>query len=141
MLIYFKKCNLVAVAIYCLFFCVADFKYYLHLEFIRHLISQIYVLGFFVPFIYLVDMINRKGLAERHQAAFILSIIGIVNTTGRVLCGWVSDKPWADPLKIYNAALIVGGVVTMAVSWMNNYILLCVYAAVFGLCIGRIYSC
>ena len=84
-----------------------------------------------------MDLIERNDLADRHTAAAVLSIIGIVNTGGRILCGWVSDKPWADPLKIYMGALILGGVVTMGVSWMDSFLVICLYAVVFGLCMGK----
>lgn len=46
------------------------------------------------------------------KAAYLLSMIGITNTVGRVLCGWVSDHPRVNALAINNAALVVGGAIT-----------------------------
>ena len=85
---------------------------------------------------YLPDFARKHG-SGRERGAFLLSIIGIFNTTGRILCGWLSDKSWADALKIYNAALIIGGGSTMVCSFLHNYVLLAIYAAIFGTCVGQ----
>ena len=92
--------------------------------------------GFFVPFIYLIDYARDMGIDPK-QGAYLLSMIGVSNTLARVLCGYISDKPWADPLKIYNWALIIGGTATMGSAWLTSYVLLSFYAVIFGLCVGE----
>jgi len=101
--------------------------------------SFLCLVGFFVPFIYIPDYARKHGLSNR-EGAFLISIIGITNTIGRVFCGYISDKPWADPLKIYNMSLIVGGTATIAVPWLTTYPLLVAYAAVFGLAVAAYVS-
>ena len=90
--------------------------------------------GFMVPFMYLPSYAEQTGSSVT-QASLLISIIGITNTVGRILCGWISDKTWADPLKIYNASLIIGGSATVACAWLTIYPLQATYAAVFGLSI------
>ena len=51
--------------------------------------------------------------------------------------GWMSDRSWADCLMINNVALIVGGIATILCPFCNTYVLLAMYASVFGLCIGE----
>ena len=92
--------------------------------------------GFYVPFIYLIAYARDIGI-EPKEGAFLLSIIGISNTIARILCGYVSDKRWADPLKIYNWALIIGGVATICTTWLTSFALLSCYACIFGLCLGK----
>ena len=92
--------------------------------------------GFFVPFIYLIDKAVELGYSGS-QAAFLLSILGITNTVGRVLAGWASDRPWADCLLINNVALIVGGATTVVVPACSLYWQLVLYASIFGMCIGQ----
>ena len=92
-----------------------------------------------MPFIYLIDYARHIGI-EPKQGAYLLSIIGISNTGARVLCGYISDKSWADPLKIYNWALIIGGLSTISSAWLSSYALLSCYAVVFGLCVGKYYA-
>lgn len=101
--------------------------------------SFLCLIGFFVPFMYLPDFARRHGISKEN-GAFLLSVIGITNTIGRVICGYVSDKAWMDPLKLYNAALIIGGAATFCCTWLNNYISLVIYAALFGLCIATYVS-
>ncbi|CAH1795975.1 unnamed protein product [Owenia fusiformis] len=88
--------------------------------------------GFFVPFIYLPDYAQAMGVSKE-QAAFLISILGIANTIGRVMCGWVSDQPWADCLVINNIALVCGGSITIVLPFFLHYGLLATYSVVFGL--------
>ena len=67
----------------------------------------------------------------------LLSILGITNTLGRVIAGWVSDRSWADCLLINNIALIIGGVATILCPFFKSYVALVIYACVFGMCIGK----
>lgn len=68
----------------------------------------------------------------------MISFIGIANTVSRVLCGWVSDQPWADSLLINNIALIIGGTATMLIPVCTTYWSMCLVSIVFGMCIGKI---
>lgn len=43
------------------------------------------------------------------NASFLLSVVGIANTIGRVILGYISDKPWLNRLWLYNGALTVCG--------------------------------
>ncbi|GFO07844.1 monocarboxylate transporter [Plakobranchus ocellatus] len=87
--------------------------------------------GFFVPFIYLPTHAIGLGLSSLDGASLI-SIIGITNTVGRVIVGFVSDQTWADCLIINNVALVIGGVATSLAPFYPSYLMLAVYSAVFG---------
>ena len=53
-----------------------------------------------------------KGLnagLDNDTASFLLAVIGIANTVGRIILGYVSDKPWINRLWLYNTALTVCG--------------------------------
>ncbi|CAL1534046.1 unnamed protein product [Lymnaea stagnalis] len=91
--------------------------------------------GFFVPFIYLPTHAIDLGM-DSTRGAFLISIIGVTNTVGRVAVGFISDQPWADCLMINNIALIVGGVATVFVPFYNEYYLLAIYSCVFGTAIA-----
>ncbi|XP_022256260.1 monocarboxylate transporter 12-like, partial [Limulus polyphemus] len=93
------------------------------------------MIGFFVPFMYLIDRAVMSGVAPE-KAAFILSVIGITNTIGRLFSGWVCDQPKVKALVINNIALIVGGLVTVLNPLLNTYSLLLAYGAVFGFAIA-----
>ena len=97
---------------------------------------SLYFIGFFTPFVYTTAKAISIG-EERDQATLLISMIGIANTVGRVAAGWFSDRPWANALQINNVALILAGVTSCVVPYLNNYPLLAIYCVVFGLCIGK----
>jgi len=98
--------------------------------------GAIAMLGFFVPFIYLSAIGQSVGI-EKGSATFLVSIIGIANTIGRVMCGWLADNPHINALVINNVALTVGGLATAFVPYFNTFTLLVIYSCVFGLCMGN----
>ncbi|GFR66029.1 monocarboxylate transporter [Elysia marginata] len=91
--------------------------------------------GFFVPFVYMPTHAIDLGLGSRN-AAYLIAIIGITNTVGRVAVGFLSDQPWADCLLINNVALIIGGVATMFVPFYSSYGQLAAYSSIFGLAVA-----
>ena len=93
-------------------------------------------IGFNMPFIFLTDRAVDEGISEE-QAKWLVSIIGISNTVGRVLFGFMADKKGVNRLLLYNSALTICGVATALCPLCFNYPLLVVYACVFGLFIGK----
>lgn len=94
-------------------------------------------IGFNMPYIFLPER-AREANIDANRAAFLISIIGITNTLGRVLFGWLSDRPYVNRIMLYNSALTVCGIATALSPFCYNYELLCLYAAVFGLFIGEL---
>ena len=76
------------------------------------------------------------GIPES-KAAMLLSVIGITNTLGRILAGWITDRPEVDVLWVNIAALLVGGAVCVAIPFTSNYSVLLLQAAIFGTCMGE----
>lgn len=52
------------------------------------------------------------------NSEWIVSLLGIGNTVGRIVVGYISDKPWVNRLTAYNLTLIVGG------AGKNNFLFL-----------------
>ena len=92
--------------------------------------------GVFTPFVFVYEKATREVGVSTNKASLILSILGIFNTVGRLIAGWLADRPWADSLVISNVAAILSGLLTCLVPLLFSFELLCVYAAVFGLLIG-----
>lgn len=92
-------------------------------------------IGLFIPFVYSTDRAISHGV-ERQQAAFLLSIIGITNTLGRILAGFVADLKHVSPLLLHNLALVAGGLSCILSMFCVDYSLMCFFAAFFGLCIA-----
>ncbi|XP_041373564.1 uncharacterized protein LOC121386626 [Gigantopelta aegis] len=93
-------------------------------------------IGFNMPFIYLPDRAIQSGV-EKNDAAFLLSVVGIANTFGRVLFGWLSDRSGVNRLMLYSCSLTICGIGTALSPFCGgSYPLLVGYAALFGIFIG-----
>jgi len=93
-------------------------------------------IGFNVPFIFLPDRAIVSGI-DKDRAVLLVSIIGIANTAGRMIFGFLSDRKWVNRLMLYNTALTICGVATALSAVVgDSFYFLAVYAAVFGVFIG-----
>lgn len=64
--------------------------------------------GFNVPYVHLAAQAEELGLTAE-QGSYLLAIIGIANTFGRIILGYLSDKAWVNRLWVYNGCLSVCG--------------------------------
>ncbi|KAJ2951044.1 hypothetical protein O0L34_g5419 [Tuta absoluta] len=91
--------------------------------------------GFYVPFVYIVDAAEMNGI-EKSQASFLLSIVGITNTVGRIACGWVADFPWMDSLLLNNICLVIATISVGVTPFCHTYAAYVAVAIAFGLAIS-----
>ncbi|RVE45813.1 hypothetical protein evm_009563 [Chilo suppressalis] len=91
--------------------------------------------GLYVPFVYIVDAAMMNGV-ESGKASFLLSIIGITNTVGRIACGWVADFPWMDSLLLNNLCLVIATISVAATPFCYSYAAYVAVAIAFGIAIS-----
>lgn len=91
--------------------------------------------GLYVPFVYLVDAAHLNGV-EQSKASFLLSIIGITNTIGRIACGWVADFPWMDSLLLNNICLVIATISVALTPFCSSYASYVAVAIAFGIAIS-----
>nr|XP_034829015.1 monocarboxylate transporter 13 isoform X2 [Maniola hyperantus] len=91
--------------------------------------------GLYVPFVYIVDAAQQNGV-EPSQASFLLSIIGITNTIGRIACGWVADFPWMDSLLLNNICLVIATIAVALTPFCYSYATYICVAIAFGIAIS-----
>lgn len=46
---------------------------------------------------------------DKDDASFLLSVVGIANTLGRIVLGFLSDRQWINRLYLYNMSLAICG--------------------------------
>ena len=114
-----------------------DFSLLKNPLFLMFAISNLFTsIGFCVPYTFLPDRAILLGIHE-NKAAFLIAVIGIANTVGRVVFGWLSDRPFVNRLWLYNTALTLCGICTALSAFCTTYELLAAYAASFGVFIGE----
>lgn len=75
---------------------------------------------------------------DRKMAVWLVSTIGLTNTFGRVICGWISSYESVDAIVLNNVSLTFGGLYTVLLPFlpysMVSYYL---YASLFGFSMGE----
>ena len=88
-----------------------------------------------MPYVYIAAQAETLGINKRN-ASLLISTIGAANTVGRIILGYISDKPWINRLHVYNVCLTVCGIATALSAFCFEFWGLAVYSAVFGFTIG-----
>ena len=92
-------------------------------------------LGFYIPFVYLPSMAESKGISSE-EAAFLLSIIGICNTIGRIITGFISDLPCVDSMVVVNISLLLSSISLFIMPFLSDITSFAVISGLFGLFIA-----
>ncbi|XP_022323778.2 monocarboxylate transporter 14-like [Crassostrea virginica] len=117
-----------------------DFSILKDISFVLICIGNLFAMvGFYVPFIYLVDHATEQNVSKT-DAAFLVSVIGITNTIGRILSGVIADVTKVDALIINNVALVISAVLLFLEPLCTTYALLVLFAALYGLCVSAYIS-
>lgn len=99
-------------------------------------ISNIFgMAGLYVPFVYLVDAAVLDGI-EQNSASFLISIIGITNTVGRIVCGYVADFPSVDALFMNNVCLVISTFAVSLTPFCHSYAAYVAMAIAFGIAVA-----
>uniref|UniRef100_A0AC34GQ21 Major facilitator superfamily (MFS) profile domain-containing protein n=1 Tax=Panagrolaimus sp. ES5 TaxID=591445 RepID=A0AC34GQ21_9BILA len=97
---------------------------------------------FFVPFMFLGQSAIEKGV-EPGLTKYLVFTLGAVNVFARIICGYISDHPNVDPLWVTNISLIIAGLVTIGVPYVDqfwHYIIYCIFFAVGVACFAALRS-
>lgn len=86
-------------------------------------------------------LIISKGYNDT-EAAFILSILGIFDTLGRLITGLVFDMQRLRPMRpmFYNLILFILAAIAIGLPSINNYVSLCITIAFYGMLCGAYVS-
>jgi len=94
------------------------------------------VMGVYCPYVYLPVLATSFGI-DPSNASLLISVIGITNTVGRVLSGWIADFPGVNPIVVTVIALTIGGLSAISFCLLGYlsthiYIFLIVSCGLFG---------
>ncbi|XP_014668127.1 PREDICTED: uncharacterized protein LOC106809543 [Priapulus caudatus] len=84
-----------------------------------------------IPYMYITDHALNMGI-DSSFATFLVSLIGIVNTLGLIVMGYVGDRPELRALLLYAVCVSISGAITMLVPFLTSATALAVYASSYG---------
>jgi len=90
------------------------------------------VMATYATYTYLPVMANHIGLSA-DKSSFLISAVGITNTVGRILCGWLTDLPWVNPIVLTSVGTALAGVLPALMMFCGNYAEFLTTSAMFGL--------
>lgn len=91
-----------------------------------------------VPYIFMVDRAKEFGMDDS-KASCLISILGIVNTVGQLLYGYLGDREVNLDL-LYGITLMLCGISVTIVPFFTEFIPLAVMSGLFGFFISANYS-
>ena len=92
-------------------------------------------LALFTPFTFLPDLAQSAGVSAA-DAAFLISAAGISSSAGRILSGWLCDRPWCDPILLTTAAVSSAALPSFLFPAMSSYPLFLLLSCLYGLLTG-----
>ncbi|XP_013390729.1 monocarboxylate transporter 13-like [Lingula anatina] len=98
-----------------------------------NLIIQI---GLVVPYTYIPDKAVDVGI-EVKNAAFLMSIVGIANTVGRVVMGLFADFRCANRRYMLGISVMITGVMVVILPFMKEYGVIATVCTFYGLSLGK----
>ncbi|CAC5388567.1 Monocarboxylate transporter 9 [Mytilus coruscus] len=137
---FWDRCTCLPDTVLKIFKEMLDFSLLLNIPFLLLCIGNIFACtGFFIPFYFLVDRALILGTPNT-QAAFLLSIIGITNTIGRLLSGIIANLKNVDALVVNNIALLIAALTLFLQPLCTVYPALVAFSVIFGLSVAAYIS-
>ncbi|XP_022078015.2 monocarboxylate transporter 12-B-like [Acanthochromis polyacanthus] len=89
--------------------------------------------GCSLPFVYLVPYALSAGIGHQH-AAFLMSILGVIDIVGNVTFGWLTDRRCLKPHRLSCYVFSVGmeGLCCLFVPLLRSFSLLVPFAVLYG---------
>ncbi|CAG5135345.1 unnamed protein product [Candidula unifasciata] len=110
---------------------MVEFKLFLN-PFFLVFVSSNFIFYFWddIPYMYASDHAQSTGV-EQHKASFLISVIGIFNTVGQVVFGFVGDMD-INLLSVYAIISSVAGLFVALIPLMKTYVSLAATYSLFG---------
>ncbi|XP_042364110.1 monocarboxylate transporter 12-B-like [Plectropomus leopardus] len=121
----------------CFSFCFLssqEYRFLLLPDFVGLAVSFLFLAsGCSLPFVYLVPYALNAGV-NHQQAAFLMSILGVIDIVGNITFGWLTDRRCLKPHRLACYILAVGleGLSCLFVPLLRSFALLVPFAVVYG---------
>ncbi|XP_039992046.1 monocarboxylate transporter 12-B-like [Xiphias gladius] len=111
-----------------------EFRFLLLPDFLGLSVSFLFLAsGCSLPFVYLVPYALSAGVSHQH-AAFLMSILGVIDIMGNITFGWLTDRRWLKPYRLACYILSVGmeGLCCLFTPLLRSFPLLVPFAVLYG---------
>ncbi|XP_037610379.1 monocarboxylate transporter 12-B [Sebastes umbrosus] len=111
-----------------------EYRFLLLPDFLGLALSLLFLAsGCSVPFVYLVPCALSAGVSH-HQAAFLMSIVGVIDIVGNITFGWLTDRRCLKPYRMACYIMAVGmeGLCCLFVPLLSSFTLLVPFAVLYG---------
>ncbi|KFP30542.1 Monocarboxylate transporter 2, partial [Colius striatus] len=117
-----------------------DFSLFKHRGFLIYMVGNVLMfLGFFAPLVFLAPYAKHTGIDE-YSAAFLLSILAIVDMFSRPTTGIIANSKWMRPRIQYffSFSIAFNGTCHLLCPLASGYTGLVIYTVFFGLAFGMV---
>ncbi|KAM9336304.1 monocarboxylate transporter 12-B-like [Symphorus nematophorus] len=89
--------------------------------------------GCSLPFVYLVPYALNVGVSHQ-QAAFLMSILGVIDIVGNITFGWLTDRRCLKPFRLscYVVSVAMEGLCCLFMPLLRSFPLLVPFAVLYG---------
>jgi len=92
-------------------------------------------LSLYIPYTHLPPAATAMGISPAN-AAFLISAIGITNTVGRLVAGWLADTPCVNSLVLITVSIIMATPTHYIFSVISSYWIFLILSCIFGFLTG-----
>ena len=121
--------------------CFKEWKEFINPAYLVFALSNFILYAWYdVMYVYLYNYAEMDLKFSSSKATFLLSVIGILNTLGEVIIGWLGDQSWMNLNILYAFCMIICGGSTALVPFLTDYYSLSGMAGLYGFCISANYA-
>jgi len=96
-----------------------------------------FVMAIYTSYTYLPALAAQSGLSASN-ASFLISLVGISNTVGRLLSGWLADMSWTSPLGISITTATAVAVLASILAACSQFWVFAVVGSLYGLLLSSL---
>ena len=82
----------------------------------------------------------QENGVSKQEIVILVAILGASDFVGRILCGYLSDKPWIKKYQIIMGTQLIAGLIVNCSSLFTNFWSLALFSALFGVSAGGIFA-
>ncbi|KAM9837872.1 LOW QUALITY PROTEIN: monocarboxylate transporter 12-B [Aulostomus maculatus] len=111
-----------------------EYRFLLQPDFLGLAVSFLFLAsGCSLPFVYLVPYALSGGISHQH-AAFLMSILGIIDIVGNITFGWLTDRKCLKPYRLvcYIFSVAMEGLCCLFAPLLHSFPFLVPFAVLYG---------